>query len=132
MDDGSSLGVTDDQVAEVQSIIDGDSTEENPGYRSAGVNVLVRKPAIQTQAVTATLTVLGGVDTDQVNTDTIDALTQYINTLGVGEDIIYNELVSSIMGVYGITNCDITVPSADVTVAQTQVGRIGTITLAQV
>ena len=72
---------------------------------------------------------LSGVDTDQLRTDVVDALTAYVNTLGVGADIIYNELVAAIMGVFGVTDVDITTPTANVTIAATQVGRLGTITL---
>lgn len=129
VDDGSSSGVSTEKVAEVQSVIDGDGTEDNPGYRAAGINVLVIKPSIVTQNITATLTVLAGVDTDQLETDVVGALTAYVNTLSVGSDIIYNELVSSIMGVYGVSDVNLTSPAANVAIAATQVGRIGTVTL---
>lgn len=129
IDDGSSGGVSTALVADVQSVIDGDGTEENPGYRSAGVNVEVAKPAVVTQDIDVTLEVIGGVDVDQVESDVIDALTEYVNTLGVGNDIIYNELVTAVMNVYGIADSDVTTPSSNVTIASTQVGRVGTITI---
>lgn len=129
IDDGSSGGVSDAKVTEVQNAIDGEGTDEKPGYRSAGINVSAVKPGIVTQDVTATLTLLEGVDTDEVKTAVNQALTNYVNGLGVGADIIHSELVAAIMGVYGITDCDVTTPSANVTVADTQVGRVGTITL---
>lgn len=129
VDDGTSVGVTTAKVAEVQSVINGDGTEENPGYRAAGINVVVKKPGIVTQNITVTLSILSGVDTDQLETDVIDALTAYVNTLGVGADIIYHELVSAIMGVFGVTDVVFSAPLANVTIASTQVGRIGTITL---
>lgn len=129
IDDGSSGGVSNDKVLEVQSIIDGDETEENPGYRAAGVNVAAKKPGIVTTNITATLSILSGVDTDQLQTDVIDSLTAYVNALGVGNDIIYNELVYAIMDVYGVIDVDLTAPPANVVIAATQAGRIGTITL---
>jgi len=69
------------------------------------------------------------VDTEQLKTDVINALTGYVNTLGVGKNIIFNELVSAIMGVFGVTDVAISTPAGNVTVAATQVGRLGTITL---
>lgn len=129
IDDGSALGVSTAKVTEVQAVIDGDGTEENPGYRAAGVNVIVVKPQIVTQPVTATVTAISGVDTDQMEVDINTALTGYVNTLGVGNDIVYNELVSAIMGVYGVADCDVTVPTGNVTIAATQVGRLGVVTL---
>jgi uncharacterized phage protein gp47/JayE len=129
IDDGSSGGVSTAKVTEVQDVIDGDGTEENPGYRAAGINVVVKKPSVVSQNISATLSVISGVDTDQLESDVIDALTAYVNTLSVGEDIIYNELIASIMGVYGVSNVSLTTPAADVAIAATQVGRIGTVTL---
>ncbi len=132
IDDGSAGGVSSAKITEVQGVIDGDGTEDNPGFRAAGVNVQVKSPAIVTQNVTLSIDVLSGVDTDQLETDIIDAFTEYINTLGVGSDIIYNELVSAVMGVFGVEDTDITLPSANVTIADTQVGRVGTISLTVV
>jgi uncharacterized phage protein gp47/JayE len=129
IDDGSSGGVSSAKIAEVQSVIDGDGTENNPGYRAAGVNVVVKGPAIVTQNVTLSVEVLAGVDTDQLQIDIVGALTEYVNTLGVGADIIYNELVSAVMGVFGVEDTNITEPAANVTIADTQVGRIGTVGL---
>lgn len=129
IDDGSSGGVSSAKIAEVQVVIDGDGTEDNPGYRAAGINVEVKAPSTIIQNITATITVIAGVDTDQLQTDAINALTKYINTLGVGESIIYNEIVAAFMSVFGIADVDVTVPAANVTVASNQVGRIGSVTL---
>jgi len=129
IDDGTAVSVSADQILEVQTAIDGDGTENNPGYRSAGVNVVVAAPSIVTQAVTLSANVLTGVSQNQVEVDITNAITNYINTLGVGEDIIYNGIVTAIMNVYGVTNVDVTVPSTDTTITSSQVGRIGAITI---
>lgn len=131
VDDGSTVGISAELVQSAQDVIDGDGTESNPGYRAAGVNVVVQAPAIQTQDVDVTIEIIAGVDTDQVESDIIDAVTQYINNLGVGSDIVYNEIVSSIMGVYGIADCDITDPVDNAAVSDSQVGRLGTLTITQ-
>ena len=130
IDDGSVDGVSVTQVSDMQDLIDGDGSESSPGYRAAGVNVIVAAPGILTQGVTLTATVLLGVDTDQAETDINSALTTYINNLGIGSDIIYNELIAAVMGVYGVTDCDITDPTAPgTTVLSTQVGRLGTLSV---
>lgn len=129
VDDGTAIGISSELIATVQTVIDGDGTATNPGYRAAGINVEVKQPGIVTQPVTATLSIIGGVDTDQLQTDVIDALTGYVNTLGVGSNIIYNELVAAIMSVFGVSDVDISVPSANVTIAASQVGRLGAVTL---
>lgn len=132
VDDSTSTGVSTTKLAEVQSIIDGDGSSTNPGYRAAGINVLVKKPGIVTQNVTATLSILSGVDIDQLSTDVTNALTAYVNTLSVGSDIVYNEIVSAIMGVFGVMDVDVTAPTSNVVIAATQVGRLGSVTLSGV
>ncbi len=129
IDDGSSGGVSSAKVQEVQDVIDGDG-ENEAGYRSAGVNVLVVAPSIVTQDVTMSVTAASGVAIDQMKVDINSVLTNYVNTLGVGADIIYNELVAAVMEVYGVVDCDITVPSSNVTIASSQVGRLGTVTIS--
>ena len=129
VDDGSAVVVPPEKLAEVQSIIDGDGTETNPGYRAAGVNVVVRAPNIVTQNVVMNVTPLPGIDIVQLETDINTAVSQYINVLGVGSDIIYNEIVTAIMGVFGVVDVSITTPSSNVTIGSTQVGRVGTITI---
>lgn len=132
IDDGTSTGVSSAQVAEVQDVIDGDGTSENPGYRSAGINVVVKKPTVVSQNVTATVYVVAGADTAQIRLDIINAITNYMNTLGVGVNIIYNELIAAFLGAYGVTDVSLSVPSANVSITATQVGRVGAITLSGV
>lgn len=129
VDDSTSGGISNDLLAEVQNIINGDGTADNPGYRSAGVNVVAVKPGIVTKDITATVYVISGIDTDQVETDINTALTSYVNNLGVGADIIYNELVVAIMSVYGVTNVNVVAPANDEVIGDTQVGRAGIITI---
>lgn len=129
VDDGSAGGVSAAKIIETQAVIDGDGTDENPGYRAAGVNVVVIAPSVVTQNITMTVTAISGVDTDQMETDINSALTTYVNNLGVGSDIIYNELVASVMSVYGVSDVDITVPSGNVSITSSQVGRLGTVSM---
>lgn len=130
IDDGSSDGVSAAKVTEVQSIIDGDGTETNPGYRAAGVNVNVLQPGIVTQDITMTVTVSAGVDTDQLQTDINLAITTYVNSLGVGANIIFNELVAAVMEVFGVVDVSFSNPTANVAISASQVGRVGTVSIA--
>jgi len=131
IDDGTTTGVTTDMIEAVQLIIDGDGTETNPGYRAAGVNVVVEKPSIVTQNVAAEITLIAdtSIDQSQVETDINQLVADYINNLGVGADIIRNEIISSIMGVYGVADVSVTVPASNTAISSTQVGRLGTTTI---
>lgn len=129
IDDGSVGGVSPAKILEVQTVIDGDGTEDNPGYRAAGVNVVVVAPSILVQNITLTATLAVGtfVDSNQVRTDINTALSDYVNNLGIGVSIIKNELIAAIMKVYGVTDCSISVPAGNVTITAAQVGRLGVV-----
>lgn len=129
VDDGSSNGISTDKLHEVQKVIDGDGTEAYPGYRSAGINAVVKKPGVQTQNIEIMVTLIQNTDTDQMNTAITLAITNYVNTLGVGKNIIYNELISAVMSIYGVLDCDIIQPNANVVVPEFQVGRVGDISI---
>jgi len=130
IDDGSPGGVSTEKISEVQEVIDGDGTESKPGYRGAGINIEVASPSIVTQDVTMTITVEQGVDIDSVKQDIKTNITNYINNLGIGDDIIFNELVSKTMEVFGVTDVSITLPTGNVLITDSQVGRVGTITIS--
>jgi uncharacterized phage protein gp47/JayE len=133
VDDGSTGGVGATKLAEVQAVIDGDGTSANQGYRAAGVNVVVVAPGQVIQAVTLTVSAIStGVDLTQLAIDVKAAITDYINGLGVGDDIIFTKLIAAVMSVFGVADAVISVPSGNVTISPSQVGRVGTITLTVV
>lgn len=129
VDDNTVNGVDSAKVAEVQAVIDGTGTVEDPGYRAAGVNVVVAAPGIVSTNITMSVSITAGVDGDQVESDIELALVNYVNSLGIGADIVYNELITAVMGVFGVYNCDITAPSGDVSISTSQVGRVGTVSI---
>jgi uncharacterized phage protein gp47/JayE len=130
VDDGSTGGVSTDKLAEVQLVIDGDGSAEYPGYRAAGVNVVVAKPTAVVQNVTLTVyAITSGVDTSKMASDVQTAITDYINGLGIGDDIIHAELIQRVMEVFGVFDCSISTPAANVSIAGNQVARAGTITV---
>lgn len=130
VDDGSPSGLSVAKIAEVQDVIDGDGTEENPGYRAAGVNVEVKAPSPVTQDVDVNIELLTtGIERSQVESDVNTALSTYMNQLGIGKEIVWAELVAAIMSVYGVYNCAVTDPTGDVPISSSQVGRLGTVTI---
>ena len=129
VDDGSLSGVTLDKRNEVKTVIDGDGTAANPGYRAAGVNVEVASPAIVTVDIDLTVTPLLSIDLDQMQIDINTVLSQYVNTLGVGADVVLAELIYAIMGVFGVYNVEITDPTGDIAITSVQVARLGVVTI---
>lgn len=96
----------DGLIAEVQKVIDGDENDRlnYPGYRAAGCNVQVLAPFTQIINVEAQVMVETGYDRDLCKLQAKDAISQYINTLGIGRDVVYHEVVAQIMEVEGIVD----------------------------
>ena len=109
-------------IALAQSIING--SETTPGYRGAGIKVMVRTPQIVTTAIVTSLTVSNGYDVATVDTAVVSAVTGYINTLGIGADIQRASLIQNVMNVPGVTNVVLGSPQNDVIVLDDQIARV--------
>ena len=99
-------------VPEVQRAVDGDPNDRVnfPGLRAAGVRVLVRCPNVRSITVEGTLTVEDGFNRVEISQAVEQEIEFYINTLGISEDVIRNEIVERIMSVRGVIDVNLTVP----------------------
>jgi len=100
--------------------------------KAAGIVVTITEPTTITVDVTATILAdtANGYTFIMIEQNIIDAITNYINTLGTGEDVYVAKLYDVIMDVTGVSNSNITDPAADVTIAVSEVAKVGTITLS--
>jgi uncharacterized phage protein gp47/JayE len=116
----------DGLIAECQKIIDGDPNDRSnyPGYRAAGVLIRVLAPTISQQVVTANITVLQGYDQESVAAEVITAVSSYINALGIGEDVILNELRERSMAVVGVFDIEFTSPTENVVILENYLARV--------
>jgi len=116
----------DGLIAECQKIIDGDAADRvnYPGYRAAGVLVRVLAPTTSQQVVTANITVLQGYDQTTVATEVAAEISAYINALGIGEDVILNELRERSMSVPGMYDIEFTAPTENVVILENRLARI--------
>ncbi|MCU0913030.1 MAG: baseplate J/gp47 family protein [Planctomycetes bacterium] len=113
-------------IAECQKIIDGDPADRinYPGYRSAGVLVRVLVPTIIQMAFDANITVRSGYSQTDVATQVASAISGYINALGIGDDVIWQELGKRAMAVPGMYDIGITDPTRNRVVLDNQLARI--------
>lgn len=89
-----------------------------PGWKAAGVkvDVLAATEKIVNVAV-GTLTLIGGYDEDAVK-DAIDsAIFTYLASLNIGVSAIRSEIIAIAMGVAGVYNFTVTLPTGDTTAA---------------
>lgn len=113
-------------IAAAQKVIDGDDADRLnfPGYRSAGVRVHCQPPQVYQQIVQATVLVAEGYAKADVLALVRQAISAYINGLGISGDVIRSELITRIMEVAGVVNTTVTIPSHDVTLLDDQLPRI--------
>lgn len=107
VDDGTGR-LTEDLKNTVEDLINGDDTAENPGLRAAGVNVDVQAAVIIDVTVAVTITIYRAEEARVVN-DVVTKLQEYINGLGINENVVLSSIVvllkqiSGVMDVSGLT-----------------------------
>lgn len=116
----------DGLIQNAQLHIDGDATDRTnyPGYRAAGVQVRVLSPTVVQLSFTANITVRQGYSQSTVAAAVSTAIQQYVNTLGIDEDVIRAELIERSMSVTGMYNIDVSAPSEDRVILENQIARI--------
>lgn len=116
-------------IDEVEDVLIGDGTESNPGYKAGGTNLRVLAPTKVTITVTAIVDDDGSVSREALEYLIKDAINNYINNLGIGDDCIRNRIIEAIIGVNGVDDVDLTVPASNTTISGIQIARTGTITI---
>jgi uncharacterized phage protein gp47/JayE len=100
-------------------------------YKAAGVDGQIIQPVTVfiDVAVTATLNVGPGYDEAIVTNNVKAAITNYINGLTVGADVIKNQIIATIMGVTGVVDATLTSPTTNINILPTQIAQAGAITM---
>lgn len=112
-------------IALAQKIIDGDpnNRETYPGWRAGGVLVQVKTPQVLLQNVSVTTIISEGYNDVTVRTNVEQAIKDYINSLGVSDDVVMHELIRRIMSVDGIVDISMTDPTTNVVILDNQLIR---------
>lgn len=112
-------------IALTQKVVDGDPADREtyPGLRAAGVLVRVRTPQVLIQNIAAVVTVLEGFDETDVKDAVTTAIQDYINTLGISDDVLLNRIRAVAMNVSGVYNIDVSAPTDDVIILDDQLAR---------
>lgn len=105
-------GVTDVNVEEdfgeckvIITIAGGSDTEITntiEDVRPAGIQVVWRRPSIVTITVTVSITKIASYDAATVQANVHAAIDNYINSLPIGEDVVYSDLVKAILAAEGV------------------------------
>lgn len=118
-------------MQEVQKVLNGDPRDlaTYPGVKATGVKVKVRAPVRTNITINTTVITAGGIVEEDLEVLIKDAIQNYVNSLGIGDDVIVAELITAVMGVDGVTDVKINTPSSnyiipDGTIARTRASII--------
>ncbi len=99
----------------VQRIVDGyePDAENFPGRRAVGGAIETLPPLVRRIVVTVNITTDEGVNLGDISNNIKSVVINYIQTLGVGEDVILSEIIAAIMGIKGVGAVTFTNPTPD-------------------
>lgn len=94
-----------------------------PGYGAAGIQFDIQAPTVNDISFSITLTLANGVSISAVSDLVKSAVTQYVDGLGLGDDVILSEIVAAILQVTGITDVKIVAPTQNVVIIDNELPR---------
>jgi hypothetical protein len=95
-----------------------------PGFGAAGITFRILAPTVRQVSVTLKVTLAEGVTISSLENDIKSAVTGYINTLGVGEDVIVERLRAEVIAIPGITDVVVTDPTGNIAIADNEKAAI--------
>ena len=113
----------------VQRIVDGyePDAENFPGRRAVGGLIETLPPLVRKISITINVTTDEGVNLGDISNNIKSTVINYVQTLGVGEDVILSEIIAAIMGIKGVGAVTFTnpIPSTErVTIANNEKATI--------
>lgn len=141
IDDGTATGPDNELVDLVEKRLRGDGTERDPGYKAGGVTLDVYAVSIVSVNVVASVIVASGYNASDVvgASGTVNtAVTNFLNSLVVGQDVIGYQVacvITDLPGVETINSLSINgtafdgTNAADVAISSSQAARSGSHTI---
>lgn len=130
VDDGSG-NVPSAKLEEIRVKIYGNDTEASQGYAAAGINFRVLSAGLVAIAVAYTIKIdPNSTDVTSITLIVNDAITNYINSLWVGSDVLISEvnrIIKGISGVLDVSALTLNGGTSNVPTLASQVPRISTI-----
>lgn len=99
----------------VQRIVDGyePDAENFPGRRAVGGAIETLPPLVRRIVITVNITTDEGVNLGDISNNIKSVVINYIQTLGVGQDVILSEIIAAIMNIKGVGAVTFTNPTPD-------------------
>lgn len=130
IDDGTG-GLTTDLKDKIETVIDGDGTEVNPGKRAGGVNVRVLPATVVPINIEVTCSIYR-TEEEKANYDILEAIREEINSLKIQDDVVLTSLIlrlRRISYVKDVSNLTINGAANNVAINVSQIARFNNLTL---
>ena len=131
VDDGSG-SVPSSKTEEVRLVLYGNGTSLYQGYGAAGINFDVLPAGLRSIDVEYEITIDSAVtDSDVAKGQADDQITNYINNLWIGSDVIWsevNKLIKSLNGILDVVTLTLNDGTANIITTTSQVARVNSIT----
>jgi uncharacterized phage protein gp47/JayE len=96
----------------VQRIIDGyePDAQNFPGRRAVGGLIEIIPPIIKRVSLTINITTDEGVNLGEISNNIKSVIINYVNSLGVGQDVVLSEIIAAVMQIKGVYAATFTKP----------------------
>ena len=100
-------------LRKVQRIVDGyePDSQNFPGRRAIGSSIEILPPLIRKIKMSLDITTNEGVNLGEISNNIKSVIINYVQTLGVGQDVILSEIIAAIMQVKGVEAVTFTNPA---------------------
>lgn len=95
-----------------------------PGVGAAGVQFQVLSPTVSELTVNVDVTTKEGTSLVQLENEIESAITGYINNLGVGDDVIIENIRAAVIAIDGVQDVELTTPTTNIAIADNEIARI--------
>jgi len=100
--------------------------------KAAGVEVAISTPTNVDVDVTAEISVLSTYTFSEVSTRVETAVFNFLNSLSAGNDVFISKIIDVIMGVVGVENTNVSLPAADITIANDEIAKPDVTTITEI
>ena len=113
-------------LAVAHKVIYGDDTNliTYPGVGAAGITFRVMAPTVNGVTVQLNVTLAEGISIAALENEIRSAVSGYINSLGVGVDLIVERIRSAVMAVSGVIDVSVSTPAANIATADNELQRV--------
>lgn len=115
-----------DLVKLVHKTIYGDDSDlvSFPGFGAAGIIFHILAPTTKNLEIELDITLREGVTIASLENEIKSAVTGYVNNLGVGDDVVIEEIRAAVIRISGVIDVVILNPTANIAIADNELARV--------